>query len=152
MLDRHPKYLWYYAAAVLLLYVFWSYYKTGGMGGVGGASWDAWDDHANASHYEPSRKLSFASLQGDVSAFNDGDLYDNAANLTKGVTSTIEDSMSTLSSDIGGLSNLLPDFQSNSLESSLIQSTQSDNMLSTPSYHLSKSHILLERQLPPTVR
>lgn len=148
MLDKHPKHLWYYAAVVLLIYVFWSYYKTNG---AGGAPWDAWDDHSNASHYEASRKLSFASLQGDVSAFNEGDLYDNAANITKGVTSTIEDGLSTLSTDVGSLSNLLPDFQSNSLESSLIQSTQSDNMLSTPSYNLSKSHILLERQLPPSV-
>ena len=47
--------------------------------------------------------------------------------------------MQTLSDDIGGLSNLLPD-QANRFESNLVQSTQKDNLFSTPSYNLSKSH------------
>lgn len=146
MLDRHPKYLWYYAAAVLLVYVFWAYYRSDNAFGSFDDNGVAW----GGAHYEPSQKLPFASLHDDVSAFG-GDLYDNAANLTKGVTSTIEDSMQTISSDIGGFSNLLPDLQTNSLESNLVQSTQKDNLFSTPSYTLSKSHILLERQMPHAV-
>jgi hypothetical protein len=91
--------------------------------------------------YAPSKKLPHASLDGGL----DG-LYGNAANITKNITSSIGESMASLSDGLD-----VQNYQSNSLESSMIQNfgSSSGNLMTTPSYNLSKSHILLQKQLPP---
>ena len=135
---KHPKYLWYYAAALLLVYLFWNYYRNDPFTSLSSLSLFGNED---LSMYAPSKKLPHASLNGGL----DG-LYGNAANITKNITSSIGESMASLSDGLD-----VPNFQSNSLESSMIQNfgSSSGNLMSTPSYNLSKSHILLQKQLPP---
>lgn len=135
---KHPKYLWYYAAALILVYLFWNYYRNDPFTSFSSLSLF---DNDDLSMYTPSNKLPHASLDGGL----DG-LYGDAANITKNIKSSISESMASLSDGLD-----VPNYQQNSLESSVIQNfgSSSGNLMSTPSYNLSKSHILLQKQLPP---
>lgn len=145
--NRNPKYLWYYAAVLLLVYFFWVYYNDSGISFSGQLSTD----------YDPDRFLglrlgdgdgSFGPLRLDKAAklpFSAiSNLYEQSATITKDVHTTLEESVSTLTDAVSA-----PFHQGDSLETSVISGVPT-SLMTTPSYNLSKGHILLERQLPPT--
>lgn len=145
--NRSPKYLWYYAAVLLLVYFFWVYYNDSGISFSGQLSTDydpdrflgvrlgaGSGDASGPLRLDKAAKLPFSAISN---------LYEQSATITKDVHSTLEDSVSTLTDAVSA-----PFQYGDSLESSVISGVPT-NMMTTPSYNLSKGHILLERQLPP---
>lgn len=128
--DRTPKYLWYYGAAIILVYFVWNYYTAGPLNHFGTSSLDQ-------ISYEKAKAFPYANMDWSI---------DNVVSSvgTKDIASNVNQSMEMISDKLG-----MPNYHSNSFESSMVNEMgTSNNLMTTPSYQLSKSHILLERQMP----
>ena len=137
LMNRQPKYLWYYGAAILLVYFVWNYYTAGPLNHFGTSSLENVE-------YEKAKTLPFSSVT--TNWLGDNEVSSEGANVTKAVTSSVSESVEMLSDRLG-----VPNYHSDSFESSMVNSMSgTSNLMSTPNYQLSKSHILLERQLPPS--
>jgi hypothetical protein len=157
-MDMHPKYIWYYAAAILLVYFIWNYYSIHPNNHLGTTSLGLYDNDMSSQEimqHEASDKLPFSSLFDSLE-----NAYEQGAELLGGSSSrnssssssgknkaatSLHESTHTLSDQLN-----VPNYQSNSFESQIVGSVGGNNLMTTPNYSLSKSHILLERQVPPT--
>lgn len=136
--GRTPKYLWYYGAAILLVYFLWNYYTVSPINHVGSTTFGE-----ESVPYEKANTLSFSNVGTNWL----GDVSSEGAMVTKDVTTSVKNSVKTLSDRLG-----VPNYHSDSFEASVINSANGGgNLMTTPSYALSKSHILLDRQLPPEI-
>ena len=150
----HPKYIWYYAAAILLVYFIWNYYSIHPSNHLGTTSLGLYDNDMSSQElmqHEASDKLPFSRLFDSLeNAYEQGaELLGSGGSGGSGgknkAATSLHESTHTLSDQLNA-----PNYQSNSFESQIVSSVGGNNLMTTPNYSLSKSHILLERQVPPT--
>lgn len=151
----HPKYIWYYAAAILLVYFIWNYYSIHPNNHHGTTSLDIYDNDMSQQEimqHEQSDKLPFSNFFNSLeNAYEQGtellsgNNYESKNGSKNKTATSLTESTHTLSDQLN-----VHNYQSNSFESQIIGNINGNNLMTTPNYALSKSHILLERQTPPS--
>lgn len=141
-MEMHPKYIWYYIAGILLIYFIWNYYSIHPNNHFGSTSLLNNNDMSDYElmQHEPSTKMSFSSFFNNLQ--NSQEPQNVLKNNHSNSPASLDESNHTLSNQLN-----VPNYQSNSFESQIVNDITKHNLMTTPNYALSKSHILLERQL-----